>query len=124
MEKGAKVMKAEKKQLCSSCGKEQAKTECDHCGKSLCRDCSKLEIWGNGAEDLSVRYFCVTCKNDPAINPWGAHSNISDTQAEEEAPLIMASRKGKRATPKKKAKVGERENYSRASSYGSRHAVI
>jgi hypothetical protein len=123
--KGGKRMKAEKKQLCSSCGKEQAKTECDHCGKALCRDCSKLEIWGNGAEDLSVRYFCVTCKNDPAVNPWGAHSNISESLVEEEAaPRIRASKKIRRAAPKKKEKAIGPGHYSHVSLYGNRHAGI
>ncbi len=117
-------MKTNKSQLCSSCGKEQAKTECDHCGKALCRECSKLEIWGNGAEDLSVRYFCLTCKNDPVVNPWGAYSTISDASAEEEAALqVMASKKSRKAAPKKKEKIGSPGYYSHVSS-GSRHAGI
>jgi 3-oxoacid CoA-transferase A subunit len=60
---------------CTACGKKQAKTECDNCRTELCGDCCKLEIWGSGAEDLSARYFCPTCKDDPDVNPWGAHSN-------------------------------------------------
>jgi hypothetical protein len=125
MKKGAIVMKASKSQLCSSCGKEQAKTECDHCGKALCRDCSKLEIWGNGAEDLSVRYFCLTCKNDPIVNPWGAYSSISETLAEgEAAPQVMESRKSRRSASKKKEKIGRPGYYSRVSTSGSRHTGI
>ncbi|TAL32340.1 MAG: hypothetical protein EPN93_16115 [Spirochaetes bacterium] len=73
-------MKADKNERCSVCGKTDAKTECDHCGAPLCRDCCKLEIWGSGAEDLSARYFCPACKEDPAVNPWGAHYNVPDTE--------------------------------------------
>jgi hypothetical protein len=118
-------MKNEKTQLCSSCGKEQAKTECDHCGVALCRECSMLEIWGNGAEDLSVRYFCPTCKNDPAVNPWGAHSNISDNLEEEKAsPRVMKSRKIRKAAPSKKEKAIGPGRYSHVPSYGNRHASL
>lgn len=59
---------------CTACGKKLAKTECDNCGTALCGDCCKLEIWGCGAEDLTARYFCPTCKDDPDVNPWGAFS--------------------------------------------------
>jgi len=69
-------MKENKNQKCTVCGKEQAKTECDNCGIVICGDCCKLEIWGSGAEDLSARYFCPTCKDNPDVNPWGAHSNV------------------------------------------------
>lgn len=68
-------MKATQEKFCTVCGMKKAVMECDNCGIPLCRDCSKLEIWGAGAEDLSVRYFCPTCKADPDVNPWGAHSN-------------------------------------------------
>jgi hypothetical protein len=118
-------MKAEKNQICSCCGKEQAKTECDHCGVALCRNCSKLEIWGNGAEDLSIRYFCTTCKNDPVINPWGAHSNISDNLEEEKvAPRVMKSKKIRKAAPRKKERTIGSGHYSHVSTYGSRYASI
>jgi hypothetical protein len=66
-------MKSEKTNTCAVCGKEKASTECDHCGKPLCRKCSMLEIWGSGAEDLSAKYFCPACKENPDINPWGAY---------------------------------------------------
>jgi len=59
---------------CAACGKKQAKTVCDNCGAAICGDCCKFEIWGSGAEDLSARYFCPTCKDDPNVNPWGACS--------------------------------------------------
>lgn len=118
-------MKAEKKQICSCCGKEQAKTECDHCGVVLCRECSKLEIWGNGAEDLSVRYFCPTCKNDPVVNPWGAHSNMPDIPAEEEiAPRVLKIKKIRKSAPNKKEKAIGPGRYSRVPLYGNRHASL
>ena len=66
-------MKIERMNTCRVCRKEQATTECDHCGKPLCRNCSVLEIWGSGAEDLSAKYFCPACKENSDINPWGAH---------------------------------------------------
>jgi 3-oxoacid CoA-transferase A subunit len=64
---------------CTACGKKQARTECDNCQAAVCGDCCKLEIWGSGAEDLSARYFCPTCKEDPDVNPWGAYGN-ADTK--------------------------------------------
>jgi len=65
-------MLANEKSRCEICGKAEAVTQCEHCGKHLCRACRKLEIWGSGAEDLSVKYFCPTCKENPDVNPWGA----------------------------------------------------
>lgn len=91
-------MKDNKNQKCTVCGKEQAKTECDNCGIAICGGCCKLEIWGSGAEDLSARYFCPTCKEDPDVNPWGAHSNVGDkaavTQNVEVKNISVAARKG------------------------------
>jgi hypothetical protein len=72
-EKEGKAMKANEKHTCEICGKAEAVTECEHCGKHMCRECRKLEIWGTGAEDLSVKYFCPTCKENPDVNPWGAY---------------------------------------------------
>ncbi len=62
---------------CTVCGKKQARTECDNCGTAICGDCCKLEIWGCGAEDLSARYFCPTCRDDPDVNPWGAYGETT-----------------------------------------------
>jgi hypothetical protein len=96
-------MKDNKNQKCTVCKKEQAKTECDNCGTAICGDCCKLEIWGSGAEDLSARYFCPTCKEDPDVNPWGAHSNVVEkaavTQKAELKNIRVAARK--RLTVKK-----------------------
>lgn len=90
-------MKDNKSQKCTVCGKENAKTECDNCGTAICGDCCKLEIWGSGAEDLSARYFCPTCKEDPDVNPWGAYSNVVDktavTQKVEVKNVRVAARK-------------------------------
>jgi len=68
---------------CAVCGKNQARTECDNCKTAICGDCCKLEIWGSGAEDLSARYFCPTCRDDPNVNPWGTYS---DTGGKETGP--------------------------------------
>jgi hypothetical protein len=57
---------------CAVCGKAEAVDFCDTCGKALCRKCRKLEVWGTGAEDLSFRHLCPSCKDNPEINPWGA----------------------------------------------------
>jgi hypothetical protein len=97
------MMKENKNQKCTVCGKEQAKTECDNCGTAICGDCCKLEIWGSGAEDLSARYFCPTCKEDPDVNPWGAHGNVVEKaavkqKAEVKKVLVATS---KRLTVKK-----------------------
>ena len=65
-------MKANEETLCAVCGRLEAVMACDQCGKPLCRDCWKLELWGTGAEDLSAKYFCPACKDNPDVNPWGA----------------------------------------------------
>jgi hypothetical protein len=83
-------MKTDKNDRCSVCGKAHAKTECDNCGAPLCRECCKLEIWGSGAEDLSARYFCPTCKEDPAVNPWGAHYNVPDREEDKKPGVRKA----------------------------------
>jgi hypothetical protein len=101
-------MKDNKNQKCTVCGKEQAKTECDNCGIAICGDCCKLEIWGSGAEDLSARYFCPTCKEDPDVNPWGAHSNVVDKEAVTQKAEVKNVRAdaSKRLTVKKKKAEG------------------
>jgi 3-oxoacid CoA-transferase subunit A len=76
---------------CTACGKKQAKTECDNCGTAICGDCCKLEIWGGGAEDLSARYFCPTCKDDPNVNPWGAYSNTDGRQTGGDARVAVSN---------------------------------
>ena len=86
-------MKEDKKQICSVCGKEQAKTECDNCGTVICGECCKLEIWGTGAEDLSARYFCPACKDNPDVNPWGAYSNVSEGAEKQEQVIRNAEGK-------------------------------
>jgi 3-oxoacid CoA-transferase A subunit len=79
---------------CTACGKKQARTQCDNCGTAICGDCCKLEIWGSGAEDLSARYFCPTCKDDPDVNPWGAHSNTDGRQTGDARVAVSNSRLG------------------------------
>jgi hypothetical protein len=113
-------MKEDKKQICSVCGKAQVKTECDNCGTSICGDCCKFEIWGSGAEDLTARYFCPKCKEDPAVNPWGAHSNAieSDGNAGTFAQKTIGNKVravGSRqpAARKEKARKTRYENYRR-----------
>lgn len=69
--------KAPENLRCHVCWKKQALTVCDHCGKELCSDCRELEIWGTGAEDLSAKYFCPECKDNPDVNPWGARPEES-----------------------------------------------
>ena len=95
-------MKENKNQKCTVCGKEQAKTECDNCGIVICGDCCKLEIWGSGAEDLSARYFCPTCKDDPDVNPWGAYSNVIDGEEKQESVIRKVEVKNVRVAPSKR----------------------
>jgi hypothetical protein len=95
-------MKEDKKQSCSVCGKEQAKTECDNCGTVLCGECCKLEIWGTGAEDLSARYFCPACKDNPDVNPWGAYINVSDGAEKQEHVIRKVEGKNIRAAGSKR----------------------
>jgi len=105
-------MKENKNQKCTVCGKEQAKTECDNCGTAICGDCCKLEIWGSGAEDLSARYFCPTCKEDPEVNPWGAHSNVPDGMDEKTAVTQKAEGRNVRATASKRLTVKKEKTVS------------
>ena len=67
-----------KEKTCECCKENEAITICAGCGKSLCRQCRKMEIWGSGAENLTVKYFCPECKEDPDINPWGAYDKVFD----------------------------------------------
>ena len=60
------------KKTCEVCGRNEALVICDGCGKALCRECRCMDIWGSGAEDLTLKYFCPACKEDPEVNPWGA----------------------------------------------------
>jgi len=75
------MKKPVKKNICIACGKEPATTTCDHCGSPICKECITLEIWGSGAEDLSAKYFCPGCKENPDINPWGAHTREAEKLA-------------------------------------------
>jgi hypothetical protein len=106
-------MKDNKNQKCVVCGKEQAKTECDNCGIAICGDCCKLEIWGSGAEDLSARYFCPTCKEDPDVNPWGAHGNVVNkatvTKKAEVKNILVAGSK----------RLSVKKEKSRSTGYGN-----
>jgi hypothetical protein len=94
------TMKTEKKQICSHCGKEGAKTKCDHCGVTLCRECTNVEIWGTGAECLSFRYFCKTCKEDPAVNSWDAEGSMPYIPVEEVASCVVKTKEIRRAKPR------------------------
>jgi len=39
-----------------------------------------MEIWGSGAEDLTIKYLCPACKEDPDINPWGAYDKVLEAE--------------------------------------------
>ena len=113
-------MKDDKKQSCSVCKKEPAKTECDNCGITLCGECCKFEIWGTGAEDLSARYFCPTCKDDPDVNPWGAYSSISDGEEKKESVIWKAEGKKVRAAGSKRL-FGEKKRQTGYGHYTNMH---
>jgi hypothetical protein len=106
-------MKEDKKQICTVCGKEQAKTECDNCGTAICGDCCKLEIWGSGAEDLSARYFCPTCKEDPDVNPWGAHGNVVDKAA------VPQKAEGEKVRPATSTRLPVKKEKTKSTGYGN-----
>lgn len=61
---------------CSVCGRDEAVDVCEGCGVPLCRKCRRMEIWGCGSEDLTVKHFCPACKENPDVNPWGAYENV------------------------------------------------
>ncbi|MBN1881157.1 MAG: 3-oxoacid CoA-transferase subunit A [Deltaproteobacteria bacterium] len=89
------------KTKCTVCGKKQARTVCDNCGAEICGDCCKLEVWGCGAEDLTARYFCPTCKEDPDVNPWGAFSNTDSKKTAVSNKRVYVEREKARSNGKK-----------------------
>ena len=95
-------MLADERIICGVCGRYEALMACDHCGKPLCPDCRKLELWGSGAEDLSAKYFCPACKDNPDVNPWGAREQDS---VRKQAPKATKYGHGRRATQSAKMSV-------------------
>ena len=69
-------MKSIQNKRCAVCGQQEAIDVCEGCGIPLCRKCRQMEIWGGGAEDLTVKHFCPQCKQDPEVNPWGAFEGV------------------------------------------------
>jgi hypothetical protein len=86
-------MKAHETTLCAVCGKIEAVMSCDHCEKPLCRDCRKLDLWGSGAEDLSVKCFCPECKDNPDANPWGARVDDAGSNTAHDAAIGVQERR-------------------------------
>ena len=56
---------------CEICGHGQAIIYCDHCGKALCKDCRKFDLWAYGCGNIDPKVFCPTCNDDIHANPWG-----------------------------------------------------
>ena len=59
----------EKNELCGICDKEKAFALCPGCGISLCEHCSCLELIGSGCGSVWPVYYCMTCVQNPMLNP-------------------------------------------------------
>lgn len=57
-----------KEKLCEICSAKDAATTCEGCGKSLCKKCRSMEIYGSKNLEVTVKYFCPSCSKDPKIN--------------------------------------------------------
>lgn len=55
--------------VCQICSAPDALSVCEGCGKALCRKCRSMEIYGSQEQELVIRYFCLSCSKDPAVNP-------------------------------------------------------
>ena len=62
--------------LCDDCGKYIAVVSCDGCGKTLCKKCRFLEICPADAGEITVKYFCIQCKQDSLLNPNAHHEKV------------------------------------------------
>ncbi|MFB3926179.1 MAG: hypothetical protein ACE14T_08995 [Syntrophales bacterium] len=56
---------------CWVCRTEKSVIYCDGCGKPLCRECRKFDLWGYGCGHVDTKVFCAVCYNDIQINPYG-----------------------------------------------------
>lgn len=62
----------EKSEACRVCGAVPAIIFCDGCEIPLCRACRKFDMWQQGCGSIPTKVFCLTCANDPRVNPWGS----------------------------------------------------
>ncbi|MEA3471350.1 MAG: hypothetical protein U9R24_06510 [Thermodesulfobacteriota bacterium] len=56
---------------CAICKVKKSVVFCDGCGKPLCENCRKFDLWGYGCGHVDTKAFCSTCYNDININPYG-----------------------------------------------------
>lgn len=63
-------MKLVEKGMCEVCGEKKAALHCDGCGKKLCTECRKFDIWCFGCGHGTPKAFCHSCYHDPSINLW------------------------------------------------------
>ncbi len=59
-------------ETCRVCGKAPSIIYCDGCGKPLCRECRKFDMWQQDCGSIFTKVFCLRCARDPWINPWGS----------------------------------------------------
>ncbi len=55
--------------LCDICSSIDVASTCEGCGKSLCKRCRSMEIYGSKNLEVTVKYFCPSCSKNPKINP-------------------------------------------------------
>lgn len=47
--------------LCEVCKEKEGFVDCYECGKHLCEDCVKIDLWGTGCGNIIPIYMCLSC---------------------------------------------------------------
>jgi hypothetical protein len=70
MQKPKRKMDSQDRQeeFCEVCKDKDPVSRCDGCGRSLCKRCRNMEIYGSKSFEISIKYFCPTCIRDPEVN--------------------------------------------------------
>ena len=55
--------------ICAICGGSDRVTRCGGCGRSLCKRCRSMEIYVQVDGEITIKYFCSDCGDDPRVNP-------------------------------------------------------
>lgn len=62
--------------ICIICGGTQGMTRCGGCDRPLCKRCRSMEICTKIDGEITIKYFCPDCGNDPRINPPKAFTKV------------------------------------------------
>jgi len=56
-------------QICDICRHREAVSQCCGCSRALCKRCRNMEIYVQGDGEVTIKYFCPSCSQDPRVNP-------------------------------------------------------